>query len=122
MNIAERRSERSDRTDEALGLLLEYARQRLGVRAIALSTETGAVVAGAGEGVYQLAQLGAAAANSRPRSGIAGDVPSAPIGVRMRPGVATWRMRVGQRDLLLTSAGPAMDPGLGAGVRRILSE
>jgi hypothetical protein len=107
MNTVERRSERSERTDEALGLLLEHARQRLGVRAIALSTDAGAVLAGAGEGVYQLAALGASA--------------DAPAGVRMRPEVATWRLRVGHEDLLLTSAGPAMDPSLGAGVRRILA-
>jgi hypothetical protein len=105
MNTVERRRERSTRTDEALGLLLEHARERLGVRALALSTSEGAVVAGAGEDIYRLAELGAALD--------AGGVP--------RASVATWRLRVNDGDLLLTSAGPLMDPDLGAGVRRILA-
>jgi hypothetical protein len=105
MNIVERRRERSTRTDEALGLLLEHARERLGVRALALSTAKGAVVAGAGEDVYRLAEVGAAI----------------DAGSTARTNVATWRLRVNDGDLLLTSAGPVMDPDLGAGVRRILA-
>jgi hypothetical protein len=105
MTNVERRRERSTRTDEALGLLLDHARDRLGVRALALSTAKGAVIAGTGEGVYRLAELGA----------------SIDAGGAARAGVATWRLRVDDWDLLLTSAGPAMDPDLGAGVRRILA-
>ena len=36
--------------------------------------------------------------------------------------VATWRLRAGDAEFLLTSLGGVMDADLGAGVRRIVSE
>jgi hypothetical protein len=105
MLTTERRLSRSSRPDVALRLFLEHARERLGVRAITLSTATGALVAGAGEDLDRLALVGAAAE----------------AGSMTAERVATWRMPLGDDVLLITSSGRAMDPDLGAGVRRILA-
>jgi hypothetical protein len=105
MVINERRRARSHHAPHALQLLLQHARRRLGVRTLTLGTPAGALVAGAGDDLERIADLGARA-----------DAGHAP-----REVVATWRFRAGGRDLLLTSLGRAMDPDLGAGVRRILA-
>jgi hypothetical protein len=105
MLLTERRRTRSCRPSEALFFLLQHAKDRLGAPAIALGTPSGFLVAGAGDDLERLAQLGADVD--------AGDEPTERI--------ATWRLRVGENDLLLTSIGGAMDPDLGASVRRILA-
>src|SRR5258708_19951625 len=107
MLITERRRARSSHPPDALQLLLQHARRKLGVRALTLGTASGALVAGAGAGedLEQVAGLGA-------------DIDA---GGRSSKPVATWRMRVGERDLLLTSLRGAMDPDLAAAVRRILA-
>ncbi len=102
---ADRRIARSSRPAEALALLLEHASRKLGIRALTLSTTEGQLILGVGEGLEEVAEAGA-----RVDTG-------APVDAR----VATWRLRVGTAEMLLTSLGGAMDPGLGAGVRRILS-
>jgi hypothetical protein len=109
MPTTDRRRARSARPCEAIRLLLECARERLGVRTLTLATSAGRVVAGAGEDLDRVAALGAAVDGGRAPDG--GD------GRR----VATWRLRIGEDDLVLTSHGRAMDPDLGGGVRRILA-
>jgi hypothetical protein len=105
MLTSERRIARSSRPEVAIHLFLEHARERLGVRALALSTADGSLLAGAGEDLDRVARLGA----------------EAQAGVATAERVATWRMCMGDDVLLLTSSGRAMDPDLGAGVRRILA-
>jgi hypothetical protein len=105
MVTTERRRVRSSRPSEALSFLLEQAKEKLGVRALALGTVSGFLVAGAGYDLAHLAQLGA-------------DVDAGDKSIKH---IATWRLRVGESNLLLTSFGSAMDPDLGAGVRRILA-
>jgi hypothetical protein len=105
MLLTERRRTRSCRPSEALSFLLQHAKENLGVPAIALGTLSGFLVAGAGDDLERLAQLGA----------------DADAGEKSIDHIATWRLRVGESDLLLTSLGGKMDPDLGASVRRILA-
>lgn len=93
------------RPSEALSFLLDHARQSLGVRAITLGTSAGHLIAGSGDDLEKVAEMGAAV----DAGGDAGEP------------VATWRVRLGIVDVVLTSRGGALDPGLGAGVRRILA-
>jgi len=83
---------------EALHLFLEAARERLGVRTLTLSAPTGHLIAGVGADVERVAELGA----------------------RVDANVATWRTRVGDGEVVLTSSGRAMSADLADGVRRIL--
>jgi hypothetical protein len=107
MVTSERRRFRSPYTVEALQLLLAAARRRLRARSLTLGTVSGFLVAGDGKDLERVAELGAdteASASSGERSD-----------------VATWRLLVGDSEMLITSLGGAMDPDLGAGVRRILA-
>jgi hypothetical protein len=101
----ERRRNRSTRPFEALEMYLDAARARLGVTALALGSPEGWLIAGAGEDLDRLAHEGAHVA-----SGAAG-----------APDLATWRMCLGDGDVVLTSAGRAMSADLADGVRRILT-
>jgi hypothetical protein len=104
--LTERRRARSARRSEALHFLLHRTKEKLGAPAITLGTVSGSLLAGAGDDLPRVAGLGA-------------DVNA---GREVSEHIATWRLRVGDKDLLLTSVGGIMDPDLGAGVRRIVSE
>jgi hypothetical protein len=106
MLLTERRRTRSCRPSEALSLLLQHAREKIGVPAIALGTPSGFLIAGAGDNLERLAELGA-------------DVEG---GVASIAHIATRRLRVGESDLLLTSVGGKIDIDLSATVRRILAD
>jgi hypothetical protein len=86
-------------------LLLQHAKNKLGVRAMTLATASGLLVAGAGDELQRVAELGA-------------DVDA---GQGVPEKIATWRLQVGTRVLLLTSLGGAIDPDLGPSIRRILA-
>lgn len=104
---SERRRTRSVYRIEALQLLLASARSRLRARALTLGTVSGFLVAGDGEELERVAELGADVDAGAPSP--------------ERPEVATWRLLVGETEMLITSLGGAMDPDLGPGVRRILA-
>lgn len=104
MVTSERRRTRSLYPVEALQLLFASARRRLRARALTLGTVSGFLVAGDGEELQHVAELGA----------------DAEAGAPSKDPVATWRLLVGETEMLITSLGGAMDPDLGAGVRRIL--
>ncbi len=107
MVTSERRRTRSVYPVEALQLLLASARTRVRARALTVGTVSGFLVAGDGEGLERVAELGADAEAGAPTA--------------ERDPVATWRLLVGETEMLITSLGGAMDPDLGAGVRRILA-
>jgi hypothetical protein len=104
--VPERRRTRSSQPTEAIGLLLHCVQQRLRMLAITLGTVSGSLLVGVGEDPRRVAELGA----------------GVDAGKKASERVATWRLRVGQSDLLLTSLGGRMDPELGTGVRRIFAE
>jgi hypothetical protein len=101
----DRRRQRSARSMEALQFFLEAARDRLGVRALTVSTCEGWLIAGAGSDVEAVAERGARSA-----------VFAAPDDE-----LATWRTRLGDADVVLTSWGAKMSADLADGVRRILA-
>jgi hypothetical protein len=107
MVTSERRRTRSLYTIEALQLLLASARRRLQSRSLTLGTVSGFLVAGDGEDPERVAEIGADTDAGAPPE--------------RRGDVATWRLLVGETEMLITSLGGAMDPDLGAGVRRILA-
>jgi hypothetical protein len=98
----ERRVRRSAEPRKALKLLLEAARERLALHAVAVSTRSGWLVAGSGEGAILLAALGA-----RTSVGEHGSVSIAKL----------------DEGHLLTALGAGAKPldDLTAGVRRILA-
>jgi hypothetical protein len=100
----ERRRNRSARPFEALEMYLDAARARLGVTALALGTPEGWLIAGAGEDLERVAHEGA-----RVAGGVSGNAD-----------LATWRTRLGDGDVVLTSRGRAMSADLAEDVRRIL--
>ncbi len=102
--ITERRQNRSARSHESLMLFLEHKLRSLNVRALTLGTTDGHLIAGAGEDVEAIAELGAIADG----------------GENTTDRVATWRIRMNHVDMVLTSMGGALDPDLGDGIRRIL--
>lgn len=77
--------------------MLESHRKRLGVSALVLATPAGDLVAGAG---HRQADVAAAV-------------------VEDAPTIATWRMRAGDRDLVLASLGGRLDHATGEAIRRI---
>ena len=107
--MAERRNCRSTHPIDALTLFLHAARRRLGVRAITVATPDGELVAGSGSRLDRVASAGA-------KVDLGEQIPA-----RSAASIATWRIRVGQRDLVITSAGRRMASDLGEGVRRILA-
>jgi hypothetical protein len=102
---SERRTQRSLRPMEALQFFLEAARERLGLHALTLGTAEGWLIAGAGTEIDRVADEGARAARG---DEISGDL-------------ATWRTRLGDADVVLTSWGTRMSADLADGVRRILA-
>jgi hypothetical protein len=107
----ERRTHRTTDPVEALTRLLESHRERLGAKALALSTPEGVLLAGSGDGVDHAAEIGARIDRSE------ADVHEALFG-----DVATWRLMAGQVELLLTSVGGRLSYDVGSGVRRIVAE
>jgi hypothetical protein len=97
--MQERRKSRSARPTEALSFFLEHARASLGIRALTLGTTAGHLIAGSGDDLESVAEAGAEGAGH----------------------VGTWRMKLGESEVVLTSLGGAMHPELGPGVRRILA-
>ncbi|MCW5801182.1 MAG: hypothetical protein KIT31_02120 [Deltaproteobacteria bacterium] len=105
--MQERRQVRSELPSEALGLLLEAHRTRLQVQTLVVATPSGDLLAGAGHDPVDLAasivdeELHDAATSSS---------------------IATWRLRVGERDLVIGSLGGRLNHEVGDGVRRIFAE
>jgi hypothetical protein len=91
--MIERRAHRSETASEALLLLLESHRRKLGARALGVTTRDGQMLAAAGD------RRGLAAAGSE---------------------VATWQLRAGGRDVIVASLGRNLSYEVGAGVKRIL--
>jgi hypothetical protein len=106
--MLERRIQRSHQSTEALTLLLDAARSKLGVRAITVATVKGQLIAGSGEDLQRVATMGSCSDRGQRGS------------KRSVLAVATWRLRVGNEDLVITSLGRTMSAELGEGVRRIL--
>jgi hypothetical protein len=104
----ERRRRRSSDSSEALSLFFDEARAKLGVRALVLGTRDGRLIAGAGEELEEIAALGS-------------DVDRGHVVARGARRVATWRMRVGSEEMIVTSWGGALGADLADGVRRIIS-
>jgi hypothetical protein len=107
MQIVERRRSRSSRPIEALSFFLNRARHGLGVRSLTLGTTAGHLIAGSGEDLERVAEHGADIDSGRLRS--------------YDEKIATWRMKLGDSVVVITSLGGAIDPELGPGVRRILA-
>jgi hypothetical protein len=108
----ERRTHRTTDPVEALTRLLDSHRERLGARALALSTPEGVLLAGSGDGADDAAEIGARI-----------DRDEADVHADRRFGeVATWRLAAGQVELLLTSIGGKLSYDVGSGVRRIVAE
>jgi hypothetical protein len=105
--MPERRYHRSSQPIEALTFFLDAARKRLGVPALAVSTPEGRLIAGSGTGLESLVSLGSRLDRD--------EQPSASMAA-----IATWRLRVGNQHLLVTTLGHKMTADLGDGVRRIL--
>ena len=101
----DRRLQRSIRPIEALEFFLESARDRLGLRALTLGTAEGWLIAGAGSELDRVADEGARSARG---DDISGDL-------------ATWRTRLGDVDVVLTSWGTRMSADLADGIKRILA-
>ena len=106
--MEERRTNRSSEPLEALTLLLDAARKRLGVRALTVATTRGRLVAGSGEDLDRVAALGTAIDRGEDPPGEEPD------------SVATWRLRVGKQKLVISSLGKNLSNELGEGLRRIL--
>lgn len=117
MQIVERRRSRSSRPIEALQFFLNRARHSLGVRAITVGTTRGHLIAGSGVELERVAEAGADVDSGRPRSGWDGTRPKN-LGDEK---IATWRTKLGDAEVVITSLGGAIDPELGPGVRRILA-
>ena len=100
--MQERRQHRSDDPSKALELLLEAHRAQLNVRALVVATPSGQLLAGAGHDPGAVAAM---------------------IVEEMRdgtdPALATWRLRAGERELVIGSLGGRLNHEVGDGVRRI---
>jgi hypothetical protein len=108
-NRMERRVSRSSVRQEALGLLLESLRKRQDLEAVALSTQDGFLVAGAGE--IDLERMAALAPNS--------NGPTMPWGART---LHVERFDQWGSWLYLATSGGRIGRGTLADLRRILSE
>jgi hypothetical protein len=108
--MVDRRNRRSPKPLEALTLFLEAERKRLGVRALTVSTAQGQLLAGSGIGLRRVASVGARVDHDGEGSGL------------LSQSVATWRLSIGDEQLVVTSLGRKMTANLGEGVRRILTE
>ena len=102
--MQERRHVRSELPSEALALFLEAHRARLHARTLVVTTPSGHVIAGAGHDPADVA----AAIVEELHDGKA-------------PTIATWHLRIGDRELVIGSLGGNLNHEVGDGVRRILS-
>jgi hypothetical protein len=100
--MQERRQHRSDDPSTALELLLEAHRVRLNLRALVVATPSGQLLAGAGHDPGAVAAM------------IGEDLRD-----RTEPTLATWRLRDGDRELVIGSLGGRLSHEVGDGVRRI---
>jgi hypothetical protein len=100
--MQERRQHRSDDPSNALELLLEAHRVRLNVRSLVVATPSGQLLAGAGH------DPGAVAAMIVDETHEGTD-----------PTLATWRLRTGDRELVIGALGGRLNHEVGDGVRRI---
>ena len=100
--MQERRQQRSNDPSNALELLLEAHRVRLDARALVVATPSGQLLAGAGRDPGAVAAM---------------------IVEETRDGadstLATWRLRAGDRELVIGSLGGRLSHEIGEGVRRI---
>ena len=110
--MLDRRTQRSHDPIDALTRLLDSHRERMGMRTLALSTPEGVVVAGSGTAQDEVADIG-----SRLDRDDADVRPEPTLGV-----VATWRLKAGSVELLLTAVGGRLSYDVGSGVRRIVAE
>ncbi len=100
----ERRSDRSARPEEAVGLFLESVKKKLSLKALTLGTLDGDLIFGAGDELERVALLG-----SKVDAGEMNDRE-----------MATWRTTLGNVSVVMTSWGGPFSPDLADGVRRIL--
>ena len=100
----DRRTVRSELPSEALTLLLESQRTQLEVRTLVVTTTTGDLLASAGPDPIDVA------------ASILEELDGGTI-----PDLATWRLRVGDRELVIGSLGGRLDFEIGDGVRRIFA-
>ncbi|MFW5740804.1 MAG: hypothetical protein ACOC1F_10615 [Myxococcota bacterium] len=107
--MIDRRRNRSQNARQALSLFLDAQRKRLGVHAITVANERGELVAGSGVSLRSVAAAGTRLDEDADGS------------EWLARAVATWRMRVNGRYLVVTSMGRKIPVQLGEGVRRILS-
>lgn len=107
--MTDRRRNRSQDPRQALALFLDAQRIRLGVHAITVANERGELVAGSGVSLRSVASAGARVDQDTGES------------EWLARSVATWRMRVNGRYLVVTSRGRKIPAELGEGVRRILT-
>jgi len=106
--MAERRSNRSQNPRQALHLFLDAQRKRLGAQAITVANERGELVAGSGSDLRRVASVGTRVDQDAEGS------------AWLSRSVATWRLRVDGRYLVVTAMGSKVIVELGEGVRRIL--
>lgn len=106
--MQERRIVRSERKTEALHLLLESHRKRLAVRTLVVATRDGRLLGWAGDDAGKVAL--AAVTVDEARGGAAHSEGS----------IATWRLRVGEGDVVVGAFGGRLSYDVGSGVRRIL--
>lgn len=108
--MTERRRRRSEKAHEAMTLFLESLREKTGLTAVALTTQDGLLVAGAGKSV-DIEWMGALGAASRLAT-LAWDELTLHV----------QRLAVNDVELYLTSAGqPVNGPSVAAGLSRILA-
>jgi hypothetical protein len=101
----ERRHDRSARPDEAIALFLDAAKKKLSVRALTLGTMDGDLLFGSGEDLERIADIGA----------------KVDAGEAQNKDIATWRTRVGNTSVVVTSWGGRLSVDLGDGLRRIFA-
>lgn len=107
VEITERRRTRSSEPMEALSLFFAQKRAEANVRAFTLGTRDGRLLAGAGDDLEDVADLG-------------GLVDRGHVVTRGALRVATWRMKVGTEDVIVTSWGGTLSADFADTVRRIL--
>lgn len=107
--MIERRCNRSQNPPQALCLFLDAQRKRLGAHAIAVANERGELVAGSGSGLRRVAADGTKVDQDTEGS------------AWLSRSVATWRLRVNGRYLVIASVGRRVSVEIGEGVRRIMS-
>jgi len=100
----ERRQERSGRAAEAISLFLAAKQKNLALKALTVGTLDGDLLFGVGEDLEQVALRGS----------------RVDVGAEKDDEIATWRTRVGDTAVVMTSWGARLAPDLADGVKRIL--